>query len=239
MAGGRAVAIAGVKGGVGKTTLSLNLAAALVSTSRSVVVVEASIAAPDVADGLHLDVANRPTLDDVFAGEATAFDAIATTAHGYGVLPISDPRAAAVSDVDRLPRIVEVLQRQYDLVLLDTPPAMGYGASQAFDAADETLLVTTPRLSAVHTARRTETTTRQYGSRPSGIVVNRTGPGNHPKPQRIANYVGVKLLGAVPDDDAVAEATDAGEPVITHTPESRAATALRDVGKSLAVSRSR
>lgn len=238
MAGGRAVVVAGVKGGVGKTTVSLNLAATLVSTKRSVLVVEAGVAAPDMADCLRLDVSNRPTLDDVFVGEATAFDAVATTQHGYDVLPVSDPRVAVTGDVDRLPQIVDVLRPRYDLILVDAPPAMGYGASQAYGAVDEALVVTTPRLPAVHSAKRTEQTTRQYSARTCGIVVNRTGPGNPPTAKRIADYVGVPLFGAVPDDDAVPLATDAGSPVVTHAPESEATKAFRAVAKSFRTSRS-
>jgi septum site-determining protein MinD len=226
---GRSVVVAGLKGGVGKTTVCLNLAATLVSLERSVVVVDADIATPNVADTLQLDVSNRPTLDDVFAGEATAFDAVATTAHGYDVLPISDPRRAAGGDVDCLPRLVEVLQRRYDLVFVDSPPAMGYGASQAFGAATEAVLVSTPRLPAVHSAKRTEQTARRYSVSSRGLVVNRTGTGNHPSGDRIADYVGTNLLGTVPDDDAVPLATDAGNPVAVHAPESAASKAFRDV----------
>jgi MinD-like ATPase involved in chromosome partitioning or flagellar assembly len=228
----RTVVVAGLKGGVGKTTVCLNLAATLVSLERSVVVVDADIATPDVADTLHLDVSNRPTLDDVFAGEATAFDAIATSAHGYDVLPVSNPQVAAAGDVDRLPRLVEVLQHRYDLVFVDSPPAMGYGAAQAFRAADEALLVTTPRLPSVHSAKRTAGTARQYSVRSCGVVVNRTGTGNHPGADRIADYVGADLLGSVQDDEAVPRATDAGTPVVVHAPESAVAATLRDVAAS-------
>lgn len=229
VATGRSVVVAGLKGGVGKTTVCLNLAATLVSLERSVVVVDADIATPDIADTLQLDVNNRPTLDDVFAGEATVFDAVATTAHGYDVLPVSDPRRAAAGDVDRLPRLVEVLKRRYDLIFVDSPPAMGYGASQAFGAAEETMLVSTPRLPAVHSAKRTEQTARRYSVSSCGIVVNRTGPGNHPSGDRIADYVGTSLLGTVPDDDTIPLATDAGKPVAVHAPESTASKAFRDV----------
>jgi MinD-like ATPase involved in chromosome partitioning or flagellar assembly len=233
---GRAVVLAGLKGGVGKTTVCLNLAASLVSLERSVVAVDADIATPGLADTLQLDVSNRPTLDDVFAGEATAFDAVATTAHGYDVLPVSDPRLAAAGDVDRLPRLVEVLQHRYDLVLVDSPPAMGYGASQAFGAADEAVLVTTPRLPAVHNVKRTEGITRRYDVRSCGIVVNRVGPGNHPSAERIADYVGTALLGAIPDDDAIPLATDAGEPVVVHRPDSDVSKRFRDVAAAFSAS---
>lgn len=240
MSSSRAVVVAGLKGGVGKTTVCLTLAATLVSLDRSVVVVDADIATPDVADTLQLDVSNRPTLDDVFAGETTVFDAIATTAHGYDTLPISEPQRAAAGDVDRLPRLVEVLQHRYDLVLVDSPPAMGYGASQAFGAADDAIVVTTPRLPSVHSAKRTEQTARQHSVRTCGLVVNRVGPGNHPTGERIADYVGTNLLGTVPDDDTVPLATDAGKPIVVHSPEKGVSKAFRDVAAAFtATSRQR
>lgn len=233
MGGCRFIAVTGMKGGVGKTTACVNFASSLTSLSRKVVVVEADVATPDLADTLRLDVSGKPTLSDVLGGKARVFDAVTEADNGVHVLPVGDPRRAAAEDVSELSRLVRLLSHQYDLVLIDAPPAMGYGAVPALEAADESVVVTTPRLPSVHSSKRTADTATRYGAPVNGVLVNHAATGRSPKGARIAEFIGSPLLAEVPYADRVTEACDRGEAIVLSAPENPAAKAFRRAAKTM------
>ena len=236
MDGGRVLAVGGAKGGIGKTTSSINLAASLAARGRCAIVVECDLAMANLVDFLSLPYRadEDPDLHDVLAGRAATRDAIYTTPDGFDVLPSGlGLEGYAAADPNRLEQVVPQLRTGYDDVVLDVGAGLSYESVIPMKLADEVLLVSSPRVASVRDIRKTKELAEIAESTVAGIVFVKSGTGKAPPTDRIAEFLDVDLLGHVPADDHVPTSQDSGRPVVTHAPESRAATAYVDIAHRL------
>ncbi|SFL03901.1 septum site-determining protein MinD [Halogranum rubrum] len=237
MATGIVYAVAGAKGGVGKTTTSLNLGAALAATGRSVVVVELDLAMANVVDFLTLDMdpETDTTLHEVLAGDADIDDAVYDAPGEFSVAPSGTTLDGFASvDVDRLGDVLATLRTRFDVLLLDTGAGLSHETLLPLGLAAETVLVSSPRVASVRDVEKTKQLTERVGGRVAGAVFVRSGTGNSPPVDRIADFLDVPLLGHVPEDEAVPASQDAGRPVVVHAPDSSAAAAYQSIAHELA-----
>ncbi|MFB6193784.1 MAG: P-loop NTPase, partial [Halobaculum sp.] len=218
---------------VGKTTTALNLASALGADGRAVVVVEADLATANAVDFLDVSL-DRATLHDVLAGEARVADATYPAPGGFDIVPSGTSLAGfADSDVDRFPAVIDELRPRYDTVVIDTGAGVSKETVVPTGVAEATILVSTPRVAAVRDADKTRSVADRAGAPVGGLVLNRSGTGRSPPPERIAGFLETELLGHVPQDETVTVAQDAGVPVVAYAPDSAAAEAYREVGIAL------
>jgi len=199
-------AVAGGKGGVGKTTTAANLAATLRATGRAVALVDADLAMSNLQGTIGID--HDPTIHDVLAGDADLEDAIvgesadALDAAGrLDVLPgASELAAFADADPSGITDVVDVLAGRYDTIVLDTAAGVSRESAIPIEAADETIVMTTPDRAAVLDAKKTAEFVRGLDGSVAGVVVSRTCQGL--TDDEIAETVGVDHLATVPDLDA-------------------------------------
>jgi ATP-binding protein involved in chromosome partitioning len=250
----RVYAVASGKGGVGKSSVTVNLAAALAARGLSVGVVDADIYGHSVPR--MLGVTDRPTrVEDMIMPPQAA--------HGLKVISIgmfTQGNAAVVWRGPMLHRaltqfLADVYWGDLDVLLLDLPPGTGDVAisiAQLLPTA-ELLVVTTPQLAAAEVAERAGAIALQTHQRLVGVVENMSwlelptgermevfGAGGGARvAETLSTTIGaeVPLLGQIPLDTRVREAGDAGEPVVLSDPESPAAAALSAVADRLAVRR--
>src|SRR5690349_8431905 len=249
----RVYAVASGKGGVGKSSVTVNLAAALAARGLAVGVVDADIYGHSVPRMLGVD--GRPTQVEAMI--------MPPSAHGVKVISIGmfTPGNAAV--VWRGPMLHRALQQfladvywgELDVLLLDLPPGTGDVAislAQLLPNA-EILVVTTPQVAAAEVAERAGAIALQTHQRLVGVVENMswlelpTGErmevfgagGGEAVASSLTRLVGaqVPLLGQIPLDTRLREAGDEGEPLVLTAPEAPAAAALRAVAEKLAVRR--
>lgn len=237
MDGGRVLAVAGAKGGIGKTTTSINLACALGRQNQSVIVVECDLGMANIVDFLTLPYrANGdPDLHDVLAGRSAPRDAIYTASDGFDVLPSGVCLEGYVAaDPTRLEQVIPQLRGGYDVVVLDLGAGLSYESVIPLKIADEVLLVSSPRVASVRDTHKTKELAEVADCAVAGIVFVKSGTGKAPPPERIADFLDVDLLGHVPEDEHVPASQDVGRPVIAHAPESPAATAYENIVRRLA-----
>lgn len=231
---GRVLAVVGAKGGVGKTTTSLNVAAALAEDGRAVAVVEADLAMANVGDFLDVDLSDGRTFHDVLAGAASVADATYPAPGGFDVVPSgTDLDGFVAADLDRLPGALDALRARYDTVVVDTGAGVSRETVVPMQRADGSLLVTTPRVASVRDADKTMTVAERADAPVGGVVLTKSGTGRSPPARRIANFLETPLLGHVPHDEVIPESQDAGQPVVAYAPDSTAAAAYRDVVDAL------
>lgn len=144
----RVLAIANQKGGVGKTTTTVNLATAMAATHKKVLLIDLDPQG-NASTGLGIDHAARDlTTYDLLLGDATVADAVQPTiVPGLSVIPSSvDLSGAELELIDlrereyRLATAVRRAQLHYDYVLIDCPPALGLLTLNALCAADAVLV---------------------------------------------------------------------------------------------------
>ncbi|WP_277554255.1 P-loop NTPase [Halobaculum limi] len=231
---GRVLAVVGAKGGVGKTTTSLNLAAALAEDGRAVAVVEADLAMANAVDFLDIRVNGGRTLHDVLAGSAGVTDATYPAPGGFDVVPSGvDLDGFVKSDLDRFPAAMESLKASYDAVLVDTGAGVSRETVVPMRGADASVLVSTPRVASIRDADKTMTVAERADAPVGGVVLTKSGTGRSPPADRIADFLDTELLGHVPHDESIPKAQDAGQPAVSYRPHGEGAQAYREVAAAL------
>jgi septum site-determining protein MinD len=228
----RVLSVGGAKGGVGKTTTSLNLGTALAVRGHAVVTVELDLAMANLVD--FLDVDATTTLHDVLAGQAGVEPATYHLDSGLDVVPSGTAiDGYAETNLDRLPAVLDRLRQRYDLVLLDTPAGLSEETIRPFQLSEAVIVVSTPRMSSVRNTRNTIRVARRTDAAVAGLVLTRSGTGESPGADRIADFLDQDLLGHVPEDQAVPHSQDKGQSVLQAFPHSGAAIAYRKIARNL------
>jgi ATP-binding protein involved in chromosome partitioning len=247
----RVYAIASGKGGVGKSSVTVNLAVALAAKGMSVGVLDADIYGHSIPR--MLGTTSRPTQVESMI--------MPPQAHGVKVISMEmfkPSRDAAV--VWRGPMLHRALQQfltdvfwgDLDVLLMDLPPGTGdiaISLAQLVPSA-EILVVTTPQLAAAEVAERAGSIALQTHQQLIGVVENMAWLDHHGERIEVFGAGGgqavatglsrligsdVPLLGQIPLDMRLREGGDRGEPIVLSDPTSPAAVALRAVADTLAV----
>ena len=174
----RILAVTSGKGGVGKTFLSANLAAALARLGQRVLVLDADLglANLDVVLNLHPKV----TLHDVFTGKMSLDDAILPAPGGFSVLLAGSglvEYSRLTTEVrEQLLRIIDTVAPRFDHILLDTGAGISEVVLFAVSLADDVLVVTTPEPTSMTDAYATiKVLATQQQRRAIQVIVNQVG----------------------------------------------------------------
>src|SRR3989344_2554228 len=161
------------KGGVGKTTTTINLGAALNSFGKEVIVLDANLTTPNV--GLHLGAPIVPiNLNHVLLGKARIVDAIYEHDSGTKIIPSSlSVRELRRLNHKKLKDVGRALRRMADFVLYDSAAGLGEEALNSMEAADELVIVTNPEIPAVTDALKTAKLAEELNKPVLGVIVTR------------------------------------------------------------------
>jgi septum site-determining protein MinD len=229
---GRVFAVASGKGGVGKTTTAVNLAAAMTEADRSVVLVDYDLGMANVGAVLDIEPADA-TLHDVLAGDANAMDAVADAPGGFdAMVGGTDIEDFGRADPAKLREVVADLRDEYDVVILDTGGGLSHDTTVPLGVADDVLLVSTPQVAALENTEKTLDLAERVGGDVEGLILTRVG-GSDVDTSAAVEAVDAPLLGSIPEDGAVADSEGAGEPLVTYAPENPAAQSYRELGYEL------
>ena len=235
MADGRVLAVAGAKGGVGKTTTAVNLGVALAEAGETVAIVEMDLAMANIVDFLQFEP--ERTLHDVLSGTVTTTKGLYAVEERLHVLPAGTELADFNAiNVAALAPVVRSLRPAYDWIILDTAAGVSPETIYPLRLSDEVIIVSTPRVASIRDAKKTIELADRVNGTVGGVVLVRAGTGQAPPPERLAGFLNTDLLGSVPNDSTVAEAQDRSQPVSTYNPDSPAAEAYQRIADSLILS---
>jgi ATP-binding protein involved in chromosome partitioning len=237
----RVIAISSGKGGVGKSTVSCNVAVALAARGFRVGLMDADFYGPNIPR--MLGVYERPGIDA--DKRIIPLEAFGVKLMSIGFLVDRDAPA-----IWRGPIITKVIQQflhdvawgELDYLLVDMPPGTGDAQLSLVQqvVVNGAVVVTTPQEVAVGDALRGAKMFERVNVPVLGIVENMSGfldPVTGMRHdlfgsgggQRLADELGVPLLGEVPLQPGLVDAADAGRPIVIEAPDSAAAAMLRDV----------
>lgn len=229
---GRVYAVVSAKGGVGKTTTTTNLAAALAAAGADVAVVDGDLGMANLAGALGV-VPTEPTLHDVLAGESDVSEATQEGPHGMAVVPgATDLDAFARADPEGLRAVLSELADRYEYVLLDTGAGLSNDTVVPLTYVDEAILVSTTGRDALGDTEKTRQVAVRLDVPVAGAVLTRVDPEN-PNAATVEEQLDAEILQAIPDENVVRRAGDAGEPLTTFAPGSSAAAAYRALAADL------
>tara|TARA_B100000676_G_C18036251_1_gene821974 strand:+ start:1085 stop:1909 length:825 start_codon:yes stop_codon:yes gene_type:complete len=238
----KVIAIANQKGGVGKTTTSVNLAASMGATDRRVLLIDLD---PQGNATMGCGV-NKNDLElsllDVMLLEATAEEAIVSTDHGFDILGSNADLTAAEVELMkasqreyRLQEILKPLQSKYDYVLIDCPPALNSLTLNALVASDSVLVPMQCEYYALEGLASLMNTVEQIAEHLNprleieGLVRTMFDPRNslsNDVSRYLIEHFGNKVLRTIiPRNVRLAEAPSHGLPVLLYDKRSRGALA--------------
>ncbi|MEM4153141.1 MAG: cell division ATPase MinD [Candidatus Pacearchaeota archaeon] len=236
---GKVIVISSGKGGVGKTVTAINLAVALNSLGKNVILVDSNLTTPNVA--LHLGAPVIPvTLNHVLQGKQHIYKAIYEHHSGTKIVPAS----LALQELkgiklENFIKAIKQLKKLGDFVIIDSAAGLGREALlaiEALDNNDELLIVTNPEMPAITDALKTIKLAEKLNKKVSGVIVTRVK--NKKKQElsikNIKDLVEKPILAKIPEDDSVHESIMLRNPVVLTHPKSKAAKSYKKLAAKLA-----
>jgi septum site-determining protein MinD len=236
---GKVITVTSGKGGVGKTTATANIGAALATNGQRVVCIDGDIGLRNLDVVLGLE--NRIVYDlvDVVEGRCRLRQAMIRDKRlpELYLIPAAQTRdKSAVSPSDMV-RLCDDLRPEADWILIDSPAGIERGFRNAIAPADIIIVITNPEVSAVRDADRIIGLVEAEEKGPSRLIINRIKPemvkrGDMLTVTDVLELLAVELIGMVPDDDSVITSTNRGMPVVLDG-KSKAGQAFHHIARRL------
>ncbi|MBW2980817.1 AAA family ATPase [Candidatus Woesearchaeota archaeon] len=229
---GKIVGIIAIKGGVGKTTTVSNLGAVLAKEfGKKVLLVDANYTAPNL--GLHLGIVKpEVTLHDVMRNKVPVSQAIHEHELGFHIIPSA--LAGRKVNAFKLKEKISHLKELYDVILIDSSPALNEEILSTMIASDELFVVSSPdyptlscTMHAVRIAKRKRTPI-------TGIILNKSRNKKFElNVGEIEDATGVPVLATLPDDVKVLEALSEMKPASIRSPKRDVSVEYKKLAASL------
>lgn len=234
----RIIIFASGKGGVGKSTVTRNVATAAGEIGEEVILIDADIPMAGLILSLGLDV-EGPTLHEVLSGEGKLENAIYEGPEGVDVLPTGiSLDGVRKANPKRLAGVLEDISESYDTILIDAPAGLGAAALTVLRASDELVLITVPVVNSLTDALRTKEVAVRFNTEPLGVIISRTFDSDVDVPrEEVENMLGIPILGVVPEDTEVRRSASIGEPVVSRKPDSASSEAFKKIAEEIFVKR--
>lgn len=206
----RKIVVTSGKGGVGKTTVAVQLAAQLALKGQRVVVCDADLGLNNVDVAAGIEHLITYDLVDVIEGKCRAKQALVKHPDYPNFFVLSSGRSSPERYVSpqAIKIVLEGLAPQFDYLLIDCPAGIDEGFHRAVATADEALVITTPHLTSLRDADKVLTMLKSYHLKSLSVVVNRVkgellSAGECLTPQEISELLKTPLLGILPEDQGI------------------------------------
>lgn len=232
---GEAIVITSGKGGVGKTTLSANLGAALALLGKKTLLIDTDIGLRNLDIVLGLE--NRIVYDivDVCMGNCDYKKAAIRDKRfeGLFVIPAAQAKDKSAITPLQMKAFIRKVKEEFDYIIIDCPAGIEQGFENAVAGADRAIVVAVPEVSSVRDADRIIGLLEKNEIGNIQLVVNRirqsmVDSGNMLSLEDMLDILAIDLVGAVPDDESIIIAANNGTPCVT-MPKSKAGKAYRNI----------
>jgi septum site-determining protein MinD len=236
---GRVVTITSGKGGVGKTTATANVGAALANLGHKVVCIDGDIGLRNLDVVLGLE--NRIVYDlvDVIEGRCRLRQAMIRDKRlsELFLIPAAQTRDKSAISPSDMVTLADDLRPDFDWILIDSAAGIERGFRYAVAPADMIIVITNPEVSAVRDADRIIGLIEAEEKGPAQLIINRIKPamvrrGDMLAVNDVMELLAVHLIGLVPDDENVLTSTNRGVPVVLDG-KSRAGMAFQNIARRL------
>ena len=244
---GKVVVVTSGKGGVGKTTSTAALGAALAQTGLKVALIDFDVGLRNL--DLVMGAERRVVFDlvNVIQGQAKLPQALIRDKRidSLFLLPASQTRDKDALTEEGVAEVIEVLKAKFDYVFCDSPAGIERGAQLAMRFADDAVIVTNPEVSSVRDSDRiiglldSRTMKAERGENVTKHVLvtrydaARAVRGEMLRIDDVLEILSTPLLGIVPESQAVLRASNLGSPVTLNEPNTPAARAYIDAARRL------
>ncbi len=231
----RVIGISSGKGGVGKTTVTANLALALENLGKSVLMIDCNMSTPHLS--YYLGVNNyRHTLNDVMSGRVSENTAMYNY-DGVRFIPASLNLSDLVGlDLRKFKKSISKIEKteKFDYILLDSAPGLGKEAICVMNAADEVLFVTTPFVPMMNDVMRSVSVLKEMGRKRVGVVLNMTsGKGYELVDKTVESVLNLPIVGEIPFDRNMNRSLVMGTPILQYNPLSPASIGFMELAANL------
>ncbi|RMG45076.1 MAG: septum site-determining protein MinD [Candidatus Dadabacteria bacterium] len=217
---GQVIVVTSGKGGVGKTTTTASLGAALALKGKRTLVVDADIGLRNLDVILGLENRIVFNLVDVAKKVCKPSQAVIKSKKSSNLflLPASQTDDKDVVDEKEIEAVLDGYRREYHFILVDSPAGIEQGFKNACAGAERALIVTTPEVSAIRDADRVIGLLSARGIDPQ-LIINRIDfdmvrRGDMLSVEDVQDILGIDLVGVVPKDEQIIVAANCGEPVV-------------------------
>jgi septum site-determining protein MinD len=218
------------KGGVGKTTTSANLAIGTAMEGKKTVVVDFDIGQRNL--DMILGLENRVVYDitNVMDGDVTLSQALIKDKkqENLSFLAASQTKDKSVLDRERVKKLIDQLKAEFDYIFLDSPAGIEGGFEHTILYADNVIVIVNPEVSSIRDADRViglvdakSHKAKEGKTVGKFLVITRIDPeliekGEMISTEDILDILSINLLGKVPEDKRVIDASNTGKPIILH-----------------------
>ena len=233
------IVITSGKGGVGKTTTTANIGAALALSGKKVVMIDTDIGLRNL--DVIMGVENRIVYDlvDVAENRCPYTKALVRDKRfdGLFLLPAAQSRDKSAVTTTQMKHIVRQMEDNFDYILIDCPAGIEQGFENAVAAAKKAVVVAMPEVSSVRDADRIIGLLEKHEIGEIKLVINKLRPkmvknGSMLSIEDILDILAIDLLGVVPDDEEIIVAANKGE-YVSSNEKAMSGRAFRNIASRL------
>ena len=208
------------KGGVGKTTVALNIANSFSKQGSRALLIDADLYTPNVGLSLGSGLTDKSSFD-VIKKDHSIFDVVYRHSCGINFVPAKISSDFSERDFFIFSQKIVSLKSSFDVIILDMPSGLGPHVKHLLSCCDSSLIVTSPDLPSVANSLKAINVCKNVSCDILGVVVNMVKNSSYElSSSEIESFLGAKILSSLDYDDIVKESVFLKSPVFSSFPRS-------------------